>query len=1108
MKRHSRFALVLCSVALLLATATADLVVGAPVAPDPHDTRMLGNPAISATHVAFLYADDLWSARRDGSEVRRLTTHSGVESNPVFSPDGTLIAFSGQYDGNTDVYVVPVVGGEPRRLTWHPGGDQVRDFTPDGSAVLFLSGRASHTNRYAQLFTVSLDGGMPEQLPLPNANWARFSPDGDRIAYTPLGDAHQQWKNYRGGRQAWIWVYDRSDHSVVQVPKPEEGSNDTQPVWIGDTVYFLSDRDGEFNVYSFDPAGGAVAKLTDHAEFPVLSLDSGGGELAYEQAGWLWTLDPDAGAPERLAIGLAADLIERRPRWAEGSEWVRGAAISPSGARAVLEFRGEIVTVPADKGDPRNLTATPGAHERSPAWSPDGAHVAYFSDAGGEYQLHLIDQMGREPARVISVEGHGFYSDPTWAPDASKILYTDNAQGLYVLDLETERATLIAEEPFYGPFRTIRGSWSPDSRWIAYTHATAADFRRVWLYEVATGERYPVTDGLSDAFFPVFDDSGKYLYFLASTDAGPVRQWFAMSNADMEATTSIYLAVLAAGEASPLRAESDEETIARDGTAAADETAPSEAAGDEAEERIEFDLTDINQRILDVPVGSADFAYLEAAGPGKLIYVRRDPGTGYGEVGGPGSLRMFDLSAREETTLLSGGVLGWAPSADNSKMLVVMASGNGPTFLIADVNGRPIDPSSGRLAIDEISVRIDPVAEWEQIYREAWRINRDEFYDPNFHGADWEAIGEKYSEFLGHLASRSDLNRVIRWMASELAVGHSYLGGGDTLIEVDSIPGGLLGADYEVADGRYRFAKVYGGLNWNPDLRSPLTEPGVDVRAGEYLLAVNGEELAAPENLHARFENTAGKIVEITVGPNPDGAGSRTVQVVPVENESALRNRDWVEGNIAKVNAATDGRVAYVYVPNTTGLGHVYFKRYFFPQAHKNAIIVDERYNGGGQVADYYIDMLRRPYISHWDTRYGQDYPTPFHAIFGPKVMIIDETAGSGGDLLPWMFRKLDMGPLIGKRTWGGLVGMLGFPVLMDGGSITAPNLAIYADEGYVVENVGVAPDIEVEQWPAEVIAGRDPQLERAIEEVLRMLEENPPLEVERPDRPIRVRQQ
>ncbi len=1092
-----------------LAIALLGLVFGSAAqgsaSPDATDTRLLSQPAVSATHVAFVYANDLWSARLDGTEVRRLTTHTGTEGSPRFSPDGQWVAFTGQYDGNTDVFVVPVGGGEPRRLTWHPGVDLVRDFAPDGSAVLFASRRSAYTNRYSQLFLASLDGGMPEQLPIPNGWRAAISPDGTKIAYTPLTERMNQWKNYRGGTVSRIWIYDRSDHSVVQVPQPPGRSNDTDPMWIGGDVHFRSDRAGEFNLFRYGGQTGQVVQLTQHEDFPVLSASAGGGRIVYEQAGWLHLYDPASGAGpgERLHIGVAADVIERRPRWVHGAQYVRSATLSPSGARAALEFRGEIVTVPADKGNPRNITNSVDVHDRSPAWSPDGAWIAWFADDGGEYQLHLADQNG-DNKRVIPVVGNGFYEDIRWSPDSSKIAYTDNSWSLYVLDLESGQTTTIAADPFYGPFKTISSNWSPDSRWLTYTKATEADFRRVWVYSLESRSAHPVTDGLSDAFSPVFSGDGRFLFFLSSTDAGPVRQWFAMSNADMDASNSIYVAVLQRGVPSPFKAQSDEEPVA---SAASDATAADEGTGgsggepDATEATIEF--TGLDQRIVAMPTGSASYSDLQAGPNGGLYYLRREAGaSGFGPFGTPASLRKYDLSAREETTL--GAALQYTLSADGKKMMVMVP---GPRFLIGDA-GQALDPDTGRLAVDAIRVKIDPPAEWRQIYREAWRINRDYFYDPGFHGADWEAMGERYSEFLDHLATRNDLNRVIQWMSSELAVGHHRGGGGDDLLESESIPGGLLGADFEVGNGRYRLRKVYGGLNWNPDMRSPLTEPGVDAVAGEYLLAVNGEDLAPPDNLFARFENMADQIVEVTLGPEPEYEGARTVQVVPIANEANLRNRDWVEGNIATVDAASGGRVAYVYVPNTTGAGHVYFKRYFFPQAHKDAIIIDERHNGGGQVADYYIDILRRPYISHWATRYGRDIKTPFHSIQGPKVMLIDETAGSGGDLLPWMFRKLGLGTLVGKATWGGLVGVLGFPVLMDGGVITAPNLAIWTEDGFVVENVGVPPDVEVEQVPAEVIAGRDPQLEKAIEIALQQLEANPPYRPVRPAYPTRARRQ
>jgi len=885
-----------------------------------------------------------------------------------------------------------------------------------------------------------------------------------------------------------------ADYSVVQVPQPEGRCNDTDPMWIGDRVYFRSDRNGEFNLFSFDPASRQVEQLTDHADFPIVNASAGAGLIVYEQAGYLHLFNPGTGGISPVPIRVATDLIDVRPRYAEGTRFIQNFDISPSGARAVFEFRGEIVTVPKEKGDYRNLTQSPGVHERSPVWSPDGKSIAYFSDESGEYVLHIAPQDGKGAVRKIALDGKGFYENPKWSPDGQKISYTDNSRAIYWMDIASGRSHRIGADEIYGPLQPPYHSWSPDSRWIAYTRNNSTNIHSVFVYSLEEDKSYPITDGLSEVFDPVFDASGKYLYLLASTDAGPVMQWFAQSNQDMEMTSSIYLVVLEKGTPSPLAKESDEEKPE------AESQASEVGAEGDTDVAVRIDFDGLDQRILDLPLEAGTYLNLTAGDAGKLYYLKSKEGLSFFAFGDVElSLAMFDLDAREEKTLASD-VAAFALSGDNKQVLYR----SGDSWFISDASN--VKQGDGRIAADRIKVRIDPRAEWTQIYNEAWRINRDYFYDPNLHGADWPALREKYAVFLPHVVTRSQLNTLMMWLHSEIAVGHHRVGGGDFPERADFVPGGLLGADYEIENGRYRFAKVYGGLNWNPDLRSPLTEPGVEVQAGEYLLAVEGEDLRPPENLYSRFENTAGKIVEITVGPNPNGTGSRTVKVVPIDDESALRNRDWVEGNLQKVEEATDGRVAYVYVPNTAGAGHTYFKRYFFPQTNKQAIIVDERHNGGGQLADYYINTLRREQVAYWAMRYGADLRTPQGAILGPKVMLIDETAGSGGDLLPWMFRKFNLGTLIGRRTWGGLVGILGFPTLMDGGGITAPNLAIWTEDGWLVENVGVPPDIEVEMWPAQVIAGHDPQLEKAIEVVLEQLEANPPPTATRPPYPIRVR--
>lgn len=1094
--------------AVLLASPAARVL-----AVDPSDTRMLASPAIAGETIAFVYADDVWVAGADGSHPRRLTSHPGEERNPALSPDGTLVAFTASYDGNADVYVMPVAGGEPKRLTWHPGDDVVLGFTPDGK-VLFSSQRAVFTRRHSQFFTVDARGGVPAALPVPSGDMGAISPDGKFLAYTPLGERFRQWKNYRGGTASRVWILDLADLSHREVPKPKGGCNDTRPMWSGGTVYFLSDRDGEFNLYAFDPKGGEVARKTHHEKFPIEGASAGAGKIIYEQAGYLHVFDPASDRDTRLKVGVAADLPEARARRVGGPKYVRSADLSPGGKRAVLEYRGEIVTVPAKKGDPRNLTETPGTHERAPVWSPDGKSIAYFSDASGEYSLHVRPQDGKGEARAYALNGSGYYERPAWSPDSKKIAFIDNTRTVRWIDLGSGKVTRVASEPVYGPIKTLTVTWSPDSRWLAYTLNNKVGFQTVWLYSLEKQESFPLTDGLAEAGEPAFDAGGKYLYFLASTDAGPLKNWFDQSFTDMPVTLVPYLVTLQAATPNPLLKESDEE-----GAEAADkkeepkkpeaekkDAKPAEKKeGSEAKpvKPVVIDREGLSGRIVAVPVEPGMIGSLAAGGEGQVYYIRQPSVRPMREQGGAGkpSLRRFDLKTREEETLAEG-VDDFRLSADHKKLLYRAGEALG----IVDA-GKFNKGDGAVAAVGAISVRIEPRTEWAQIFREAWRLNRDEFYAENMHGADWEAVKKKYEALLPHLATRGDLNRVIRAMLSELSVGHSYLGGGDRLYEPKAVPVGLLGADYEVHDGRFRFKTIYGGAYWDPGLKAPLTAPGVSVKPGDYLLAVDGRDVKADGEVYRHFEGTVGRRVELKVGPHADGKDARTVVVEPIGDEDGLRNRAWVEGNVRKVHERTKGRVAYVYVPNTAGAGYTSFKRYFFPQADKEAIIVDERFNGGGQVADYYIELLRRPLVSYWATRHGEPLRSPNAAILGPKVMIVDETAGSGGDLLPWMFRKFGLGPLVGKRTWGGLVGILGFPELMDGGGVTAPNLAIFTEDGWVVENEGVAPDVDVEQDPAAVAAGKDPQLDRAIEMALEALAKSPPPPApKRPAFPVRVR--
>jgi len=1073
------------------------------------DTRLVHQPALSSTQLAFIYANDLWIAGSDGSNPRRLTSDIGIESNPYFSPDGKLIAFSAEYDGNTDVYTIPAEGGIPVRLTWHPSADMVRGFTPDGRAVLFASQREDFSNRYMQLFIIPLSGGFPTKLVIPNAFQAAYSPDGKTMAYTPISPRFQQWKNYRGGTASNIWLFNFDTYETIKIPQAETRSNDWNPMWMGNIIYFLSDRNGEFNLFSYNKTTKAVAQLTQYIDFPINSANAYENNIVFEQAGKFHIFNTNSGNTKTLQLGIAAELTELRPRFVKGVQNIRSAHISPTGSRAVFDFRGEVITVPAEKGDPRNITETTGVHEKYPAWSPDGKSVAYFSDKTGEYQLHIRPQDGKGESQTYPVDGTGFYAFPEWSPNSKYITYSDNGRNFYLLEIASGTIKKIDADELYipGAFRNIFGNWSADSRWIAYTKVTSTHFKQVYIYSVDQAKSYAVTDGLSDADSPIFDPEGKYLLFMASTNAGPVINWFDQSSHDMRMTSSVYLATLRADILNPFARESDEETAKTDAKEAdvvkdeenkektkKESKAKSTEKPDEKVKNISIEFEGIENRIVNVPLKAGAYSQLGMVKAGEFYYV-----VAPSDFSGATRLFKYDMKERKDSEVME--LDNYTLSSDGKKMLY----SKGDTWGITDAVKKP-EAGKGILNVASMEVKIDPIAEWKQIFDEAWRINRDYFYDPGMHGADWPKMKEKYAAFLPDVANRNDLNRLIMWMCSEISVGHHRVGGGDQRFNSERIEGGLLGADYEIADNRYRFKKIYGGLNWNPGLRSPLTEPGINAKKGEYLLAVNGKELTANQNIYSFFEKTAGKIIEITVGPNANSSGSRVVKVEPIANESALRNRDWVEGNLHKVHQATNGKVAYVYVPNTTVQGHEYFKRYFFPQANKEAIIVDERFNGGGLIADYYIDLLTRPYQSHWNMRYGMDLKTPSASIQGPKVMLIDETAGSGGDMLPWMFHKFNVGTLVGKATWGGLVGTLGFPELIDGGFVTAPNLAIWTKDGFIVENVGVAPDIEVEMWPADVIKGKDPQLEKAIEVALEQLKKNPPVKQERPAYPVRVR--
>ncbi|MBI4873936.1 MAG: PD40 domain-containing protein [Acidobacteria bacterium] len=1058
---------------------------------------LLQRPALSKTHIVFVYAGDLWSVPRAGGDAARLTSGTGNETDPAFSPDGTQIAFTGEYDGNVDTFVVPASGGVPKRLTWHPAPDRVMGWTPDGKRILFNSPRTAYS-RFYEMFSVSAGGEVEEKLPLPNGYEASMSPDGQSIAYEPTAGGSAMWKRYRGGRTKRIWLARLSDSAVTPVPRTN--SNDFNPMWAADRVYFLSDRNGPVTLFSYETKSKAVREAIPNQGLDLKSASLGPDAIAYEQFGGIHLYDLKTGRTKPVPIRVQGDLPEVRARFVNVGKRLGAAAVSPNGTRAVFAPRGEIVSVPAEKGDPRNLTNTPGVMERDPQWSPDGNGIAYLSDESGEYALHLAPQSGAGEVKKIELKP-GFYRSPRFAPDSKKIALIDSFQRLWYVDLESKNQVEVAQDYYQMRGGDISGAWSPDSKWLAYSKVLPNNLSAIHLYSLADGKSTQVTDGMSDAANPVFDKDGKYLYFTASTNSGESLGLDIHATA-RTATGSVYLVVLDSTQSSPLAPESDEEK-------AAEEKKPAEPVKPKpGPVEVKIELDGIDQRILAMPMPPRRYVSLQVAKPGVLLALEVPaamPQSGDGPQGsGPGLIvHRYDLKARKSDTPLSG-VNGFQISYGGEKALYRQ----GENWVIAALRPMATGPGSapppaaaaqGTLKTDGIEVRVDPVQEWKQMYREAWRIERDWFYDRNIHGYDLQAAEKKYEPYLRNIASRQDLTYLFQEMLGHMVVSHLGTGGGDTP-EVKRVQTGLLGADYEVAGGRYRFARVYGGENWSPQLRAPLTQPGVNVKAGEYLLAVNGREVRAQDNVYSFFEGLAGKSVLLKVGPDPGGAGARDVTAVPVPDESGLRNLAWIEENRRKVGQMSGGKVAYIYMPDTAGGGLTAFNRYFYAQIGKQAAILDERFNGGGLLATDIAEILNRKPLSAVANRVGADAVQP-QGIFGPKVMIINERAGSGGDAMPWYFKRSGAGKLVGTRTWGGLVGMAGAPPLMDGGFVSAPSSGVYnpLSGEWEVENIGVAPDVEVEQDPAQVRKGRDPQLEKAVEVVMEELKKNPPPTLRRP---------
>ncbi|MGH8318716.1 MAG: S41 family peptidase [Steroidobacteraceae bacterium] len=1049
------------------------------------DRLLLRHPAMSQTQIVFEYGGDLWGAPRNGGRAHVLASGFDLDADPIFSPDGSQIAFTGTYDKNTDVYVIAATGGQPRRLTFHPEPDIALGWTPDGKSVLFSSKRYSYSDP-DQLFTVPVTGGFPTELPLPSGEEGAYSGDGSHLAYVPGFQWEPYWKGYKGGQHTEIWIARLADSSTVRIPNLN--SNEADPMWVGHTIYFLSDRDGPETLYAYDTDTQQVKRLIDNRGFDITSASAGPGGIVYSQFGNLYIYDFATGATHAVPVTVTGDLPQRRPYFEDAATDIRQAGISPSGVRAVFGAHGDILTVPAKHGSIENLTHSPGVMDRDPAWSPDGQSIAYFSDRAGEYDLYIRHQDGTGPVRRIPLgQDDAFYYDLRWSPDSKQLLFDDQKLNLWYVDVSGSDAhpVKIATDTFDIPLRGFDARWSPDSRWIAYTKLMPNYLHAIFIYSLSDGSTHQVTDGASDCMYPVFDQGGKYLYFTSSTNTGLAYGWLNMTSEERPLTRTVYAATLQAGIASPVAARSGfekPEPVAAKPKASAHSASPSEKPP-----AVAIDFQSLQARAVPLPIPSARYIGL-APGPSGTLYLVKAPlvvlPSMAGPNGPPADVLKFDLKTRQVQDVIDG-ITDAAFSANGVKVLYR----RGEDWFIADAQPHA---KPEHLDLSDMRVLVDPAKQWAQMYRDAWRIQRAFFYNPTFDGLDIAAAEKEFAHYLPGIGSRDDLTFLFQEMMSYEAVGHMFIRGG-YVPKMDEITVGLLGANYAIEHGHYRITRIFTGGKWNPELYAPLAQPGLKVKEGDYLLAVNGNRLDPSVSLYRSFEDLAGKTVTLTVGPNPGPEGAHSITVKTIPSEAALRHAAWIDHNIELVDRLSGGKIGYVYLPDTAGGGFTNFNRYFFSQVDKQGVVIDERFNHGGQLADYMVDYMMRQPQSLIVSRWGRMQVSPPEAIYGPKVMVINQFSGSGGDALPWLFKMDHVGTLVGERTWGGLVGIYGYPSLMDGGSITAPRIAVEGlDDTFPVENHGVSPNVAVWQNPELMRQGHDPQLERAVAVALEQLAAHP----------------
>ncbi len=1065
-------------------------------------TRLLRQPSITDTHVTFTYGGDIWIADLDGSNTERITSTSAVEGNPHFSPDGRWIAFNSNRSGNQAVYIVSSEGGTPRRLTWHPAPATVRGWSPDGKEVLYSTTRDNAPTSFARLWTVSVDGGPSAMLTKQWGADGSFSPDGKQIVIDRIQRWDVEWRNYRGGQNTPLVILNLEDHGEKLLPC--ESTIDIQPLWLNDRVYFLSDRDHISNIWSYTPATGKLEQVTQLSDSDIKWLDGHGNMLAYERDGYLHTLDLTSGETRQLNITINADFPWAETRWTDVTKNARAISLSPTGKRIIMEARGEIFTVPAENGDARNITRSPGAADHAPVWSPKGNEVAWFSDTGGKgYNLLIASQDGLSDPRTISIGESKMAWEPVWSPDGKMIAFADDKVRVRIVDIEKGTIRTIDTAGVNTERGNMDLTWSHDSQWLAYTKTGKNNFRQIKVWSVKSDSRDALTDSFADSFSPAWDRDGKHLYFLASTNLALGSGWANTSAITSDPDYTAYVINLRKDDPSPFKPQSDEETVKEENKPEPDAKKPAkgkqpeknaaDSTGVKSKEpvAVTIDFANMGRRTITLPLPGGNYRMLVSGPSGTLFIAESKEGT-------PGYvIKKFTLEKREAKDFISGASQV-SVSADGNKML----ARTGSDWKI--MNTTSASGADGKTVKIDLKMLLNRSEEWKQIFEEAWRYERDYFYDPGMHGRDWNAVYEKYAPLIPYVKHRADLTYILDQMNGELSVGHSFVGGGD-FPEVEKSATGLLGADLIAENNRWKISRIYTTESWNPELSGPLDRPGLNIEEGYYLVGINGRELTVADDPWQYLDGTLNVQTTLHINKTPAYEGSWKEVVKPIASESGLRQRAWVEDNRRLVDSLSGGKLAYVWVPNTGGPGFVSFNRYFFAQQDKKGAVIDERFNGGGLLDDYMVDLMNRRIRAALTNEVPGGRPFRLPAgILGPKVLLINEMSGSGGDFFPWVFRQQKTGPLIGTRTWGGLVKSSVHYAMVDGGSITAPDNAVFdpVAKRWIAENEGVAPDIEVRQDAVSLSNGIDPQLERAVKEALKLLEQEGETELAPPSFP------